>query len=139
GLTTAFFLRCRGYEVTVFDRQEGAGRETSFANAALLTTSMPEPWNIPCVWRVLVASLGRSESALQLRLRTVPELASWGVTFLRNSRALIHRRNTLSNLRLATYSLQVMRSLVDQTPIEYGRSALGSLRVFRNSMALDRA
>src|SRR5688572_23161268 len=105
GLTTAYFLRNRGHEITVIDRQEGPGLETSFANGALLTPSMAEPWNAPGSWRVLLGSLGRSDAALQLRLRALPALAGWGVTFLRNSRAHVFGRNTLSNLHLALYSL----------------------------------
>src|SRR5579863_7039592 len=117
GLTTAYFLRTRGHEVTVFDRAEGPGLETSFANAGLLTPSMAEPWNAPGSWRVLLGSLGRSDSAMQLRLRALPALAGWGVKFLRNSRPAIFERNTVSNLRLALYSLKVMQSLRQQTNI----------------------
>jgi D-amino-acid dehydrogenase len=139
GVTTAYYLRRSGHEVTVIDRQEGPGLETSFANGALLTPSMPEPWNAPGSWRVLLASLCRSDAALQLRLRAVPALAGWGVTFLRNSRAAAFRRSALSNLRLALYSLEVMQSLRLETRIEYGRAACGTLRVFRDQASLDRA
>src|SRR3979409_2534050 len=82
GVTTAYFLRRRGHEVTVIDRAEGPGRETSFANAALLTPSMAEPWNAPGCWRVLLASLGRSDAALQMRLSALPGMAGWGASFL---------------------------------------------------------
>lgn len=139
GLTTAYFLRRRGHEITVVDRQEGPGRETSFANGALLTPGMPEPWNAPGCWRVLLGSLGRSDSPLQLRLRTLPSLMGWGVKFLRNSREAAYRRNTLSNLRLALHSLKVMRSLAQETGVEFGNSARGSLKVFRSSAAFERA
>jgi len=36
GVTVAYLLRQRGHEVTVIDRGEGPGLETSFANGALL-------------------------------------------------------------------------------------------------------
>jgi D-amino-acid dehydrogenase len=139
GVTTAYFLKTRGHDVLVIDREGGPARETSFANGALLTPSMPEPWNAPGSWRVLLASLGRSDSAMQLRLRALPGLAGWGVGFLRNSRRALYERNALSNLRLAVYSLKVMQSIREQTRIEYGRSALGTLRVFRDQSALDQA
>jgi D-amino-acid dehydrogenase len=32
GTATAWYLAARGYEVTVIDRREGPGLETSFAN-----------------------------------------------------------------------------------------------------------
>ena len=139
GITTAYFLRRAGHEVTVIDRAEGPGREASFANGALLTAGMAEPWNTPGSWRVLLSSLGRSDAALQLRLRTLPSLRRWGITFLRNSTPSAFERNALSNLRLALYSLQAMQSLRHESAIEYGRTARGSLKVFRDQAALDRA
>jgi D-amino-acid dehydrogenase len=139
GVTTAYFLKSRGHDVTVIDREEGPGREASFANGALLTPSMAEPWNSPGSWRVLLASLGCSDSALKLHLRSLPELAGWGVTFLRNSRIAAFERNALNNLRLALHSLKVMRSVREETGIDDGRSARGTLRIFRNQPALDQA
>jgi D-amino-acid dehydrogenase len=139
GVTTAYFLRRRGHDVTVIDRQEGAGRETSFANGGLLTPSMSDPWNAPGSWRALLASLARSDSPLQLRMRALPSLTSWGIRFLRNSRPTPFRRNTLGNLQLALYSIEVMRALRASTGIEYGREALGTLRVFRERAPMDRA
>lgn len=139
GVTTAFLLRRRGHEVTVLDREGGPGRDTTFANAGLLTPSMADPWNAPGSWRVVLASLGRSNAALQLRLRALPSLARWGVTFLRNSRAATFERKALSNLRLGLYSLEVMHSLREQTSIEYGRAARGALRIFRDQAILEHA
>jgi D-amino-acid dehydrogenase len=139
GVTTAYFLACRGHDVTVIERRKGPGLETSFANGALLHPSMPEPWNSPGCWRVLLHSLGCSDAALQLRVRVLPSLLGWGVEFLRNSGAATFERNTLSNLRLASYSLRVMHALRQHVNVQYGRVACGSLRIFRDSAALDRA
>jgi D-amino-acid dehydrogenase len=139
GITTAWFLRRRGHEVTVLDRAEGPGLETSFANAGLLTAGMAEPWNMPGSWRVLLASLGRSDAALQLRLKALPSLAGWGMAFLRNSRPATFEQSARSNLRLALYSLCVMEQLRKETGIEYGHAAPGSLKIFRDPAALDQA
>jgi D-amino-acid dehydrogenase len=139
GLTTAYFLRNRGHEVTVLERTDGPGLETSFANGALLTPSMPEPWNAPGVWRVLLSSLGRSDSALQLRARAVPSLVGWGLQFLKHSRPDRYRANTLSNLRLALFSLRAMRVLRERTRIDYAGQAPGTLRVFRELAGLQAA
>jgi D-amino-acid dehydrogenase len=139
GVATAYFLMQYGHEVTVLDREEGPGRGASFANGALLTPSMAEPWNAPGSWRVLLASLGRSDAAMKLCLRRLPSLAGWGITFLRNSRPPNFERNTLTNLRLALYSLEVMQQLRQQTGIEYGRATRGCLKIFRDSATLNQA
>lgn len=139
GVTSAYALRRRGHEVVVIEREAGPGLQTSFANGSLLTPSMPEPWNAPGCWRTLLASLGRSDSPMQLRARALPALTHWGLAFLRNSSTVRYQRNVIRNLRLALYSLQVMASIRRDTAIEYGRTARGTLRLFREAAALDRA
>lgn len=138
GLTTAYFLRQRGHDVTVLDRQPGPGLETSFANGALLTPSMSDPWNAPGCWRVLLSSLGRADAAMQLRVKALPTLIGWGIGFLKNSQRAVFERSTSNNLRLALYSVQIMHALREQTGIRYA-DARGSLRFFRDRDALDRA
>ena len=139
GITSAYFLSRRGWEVTVLDRQEGPGQETSFANGSLLTPSMPEPWNAPGSWKVLLASLGRPDSPLKLRLKALPSLAGWGTGFLRNSSAERYHRNTVRNLKLALHSIEILGRLRQEIGIEYGCDLRGSLRIIRDPAALDRA
>ena len=139
GVTSAWSLRRRGYDVVVIDKEEGPGRQTSFANGGMLTPGMCEPWSAPGAWRVLLGSLGRSDAALQLRMRALPGLVRWGMEFLRNSTAAAFERNHRSNLRLALYSLAIMQALREQTQIEYGRAACGSLGIFRDRAALEHA
>ncbi|MGH8298413.1 MAG: D-amino acid dehydrogenase [Steroidobacteraceae bacterium] len=139
GTTSAYFLARRGWEVAVLDRQEGPGQETSFANGSLLTPSMPEPWNAPGSWRVLLQSLGRPDSPLKLRVKALPHLAGWGIGFLRNSSPECYERNTVKNLKLALHSLEVLARLRQEIGIEYGGAFRGSLRVIRDPAALERA
>jgi D-amino-acid dehydrogenase len=70
-------------------------------------------------------------------MKTLPALAGWGMRFLRNSTPAAFEQNHRSNLRLAMYSLGVMRGLRERTHIEYGRAARGSLGIFRDRAALD--
>ena len=139
GLTAAYFLATRGHEVIVLDRREGPGQEASRANGGLLTPSMSQPWNGPGTWRVLLGSLLRSDAPLQLRARRLPHLFGWGMRFLRNSAAAIVERNSSSNLRLALYSLQEMRSLTEATAIDYAGAAPGALKIFRSPESLEQA
>ena len=139
GISSAYFLSRRGWEVTVLDRQDGPGQETSFANGSLLTPSMSEPWNAPGSWRVMLRSIGRSDSALHLRLKALPHLAAWGAGFLRNSTPERYERNTVKNLKLALHSLQMMARVRQETGIQYGYASAGTLRVFRDPAPLERA
>src|SRR5262245_11856398 len=139
GVSTAWALRERGADVTVLDRSDGPARETSFANGALLTPSMADPWNSPGVFWKLMRWLGRENSPMLLRLRSVPSLVGWGLRFIQNSSPRHYRDNTLHNARLALYSLRALEELRSVTPIEYEGAAVGTLRLFRRESELEAA
>lgn len=139
GITSAYFLQSSGHQVTIVERRPGPGEETSFANGALLTPSMSQPWNTPGCWHELLASLVRPDAALQLRLRALPGLVPWGVRFLSNATPAAYKRNTLTNLRLALYSREIMGQLRRQLPLAFAHAQPGALRIFRTSEACDRA
>ena len=47
GVTSAWYLRKAGFDVTVIDRQPDVALETSFANGGQISVSHPEPWANP--------------------------------------------------------------------------------------------
>lgn len=139
GVCSAHWLRELGAQVTVVDRAAGPGRETSFANGALLTPSMANPWNAPGVlWRLL-GWIGREDSPMLLRPTALPALAGWGLRFLRESSERRFRANTRANVRLAQYSLESLRSLRGAAALDYDHGTAGTLRLFRSARSFDAA
>ena len=49
GVTSAYYLAKKGFEVTVIDRQPTVGMETSFANAGQISPGYSAPWAAPGV------------------------------------------------------------------------------------------
>ncbi|MBM3522675.1 MAG: FAD-dependent oxidoreductase [Alphaproteobacteria bacterium] len=137
GVTAAWYLRQAGHDVTVIERREAAGLETSFANAGLVVPSQPDPWNAPGVLKKLLHYLGKEDAPFLLRPSAVPGMLGWGLRFLRNSRPEAWKRNTLAAAALAQYSLARLRALREATAIEYPFSAAGSLKIFRDQEKLD--
>lgn len=136
GLSAAHALsRTGGVALTLFDRREGPGLETSFANGAMLHPSTVEPWNSPGVWRELLRDLGNEDATALLRLRALPSLmgwnGGWGGRFLWHSSPHRHLDNTRANLRLAVYSASLMAG-IQARGIEYAGHANGSLMIFRD-------
>ena len=137
GITSAYYLRQRGCDVVVVDRAAAPGRETSYANGSMITPSLADPWNAPGVLRVLLRSLGREDSAILLRAKTIPSLLGWGAAFIRYSASRHFERNYLRNVGLVHYSQWTMRDLLQQHPLQFDHVYDGTLMVFRDAAALD--
>ena len=137
GLATARTLLERGQGVRVLEAHDGVGLETSFANAGMLTPSMPEPWNGPGVHRHLAASLFRTSHSMQIRWRMIPSLARWGMSFLRNSTATRFYAAVEDNYRLATYSYDKTLALTERLGLEFDLRDAGTLSLFQNAKHME--
>ena len=62
GITSAWYLAQRGYQVTIIEKEQSAGLATSFANGGLLTPSMADPWAAPGLPLKLLRWMGREKS-----------------------------------------------------------------------------
>ena len=111
GTAAAYYLNQAGHEVTVVERQGGAGLETSFANGGIVSAFTARPWATPEVPRMLFKWLGRQDAPYLFRLR--PDLAqwSWALKFLRQCTAQRFEHSQRVSLRLSTYSYECLKEV----------------------------
>ncbi len=133
GVASAWYLRQDGHEVTVVDRQPGAGRETSFANGGQISTSHAEPWANPGAPARVLRWLGREDSPLLWRLRADPAQWAWGLRFLRECAPGRTRRNIVAILRLALHSRALLKELRPALGLEYDQQARGILHFYTDA------
>ncbi|MEX2523650.1 MAG: D-amino acid dehydrogenase [Gammaproteobacteria bacterium] len=139
GVTTAYFLARNGHQVTVLERRESAGMETSFANSGMVTPSQADPWNSPASLARLFSLLFRKDSPLVFSPSTVVSLIKWSLVFLRNSTPGRFHASLEKNAALANYSLGIFRSIRRETGISYDYSENGTLKLYRNERSFDKA
>ena len=139
GVTSAYALAKRGFDVTVIDRKSTSGAETSYANGGQLSYSHAEPWANPSVIPNLPKFLFDPNSPLVLRPRADWEMTKWGIKFLRNCAASRANVNCVNILRLGLYSREEMGKLRADTNIEFDFSARGIVHVFDNNKSFDHA
>jgi D-amino-acid dehydrogenase len=139
GVTSAWYLAERGFDVTVVERREGSALETSFANGGLITPSQSDPWNGPGTLLHLITWLWREDSPLLLRPRALPGMWRWGLKFLLNSRAAPWWRASEANLTLGLYSARCLSELRQGLQLEYDCKTAGTLKVFQDEAALERS
>jgi len=130
GTATAWYLAARGHEVTVIDRREGPGLETSFANGGQISACHAEPWANPEAPRQILKWLWRDDAPLLFRLRMDPRQWTWGASFLLECLPARTRRNIGEIVRLALYSRGALQALRSETSIEYDALALGILHYY---------
>ena len=139
GITTAWFLRQAGCTVTLLERGEALGAETSFANGGMLHASQASPWNEPgVIWQAL-KNLGREDAALLIRPRAVPRMLGWTWAFFRNSSVRKFQLNLEKNTRLADYSLAVLNEHLSALNLNFVRQDNGTLKIYRTAAELDAA
>jgi D-amino-acid dehydrogenase len=139
GITTAWFLARDGHEVTVVEREQGVALGTSYANGAMIHSSLVEPWNQPGIAWKLLRWLGRDDAPAVLRPSAIPGMFGWGLSFLRNATPARHRRHMLINLRLALLSAGLLKEVRRETGIAYDHGERGILKIARDQAGLDEA
>ncbi len=130
GITTAWYLKKAGYEVSVVDRQPAAGLETSYANGGQISVSHPEPWANPSAPLLALRWLGRADAPLRFHPRASTAQWNWALSFLHECLPWRTRRNTEAIAALATYSAGQLRALRKETGLIYEHSRRGILHLF---------
>ncbi len=139
GVHTAYFLRQRGYEVTVVDRQPGPALETSFANGSQISVSQSDPWASPHAPLKVLKWLGKEDAPLLFRLRMDVNQWRWGLRFLYECLPSRAEHNTLQAMRLSEYSRRTLQMLRKETSIQYDHAEAGIMMIHSNKQSFDDA
>ncbi|MDQ3026360.1 MAG: FAD-dependent oxidoreductase [Pseudomonadota bacterium] len=129
GVAAAWYLWQDGHEVTVLDRNEGVGLETSFANGGQLSYSYVAPLASPSVIPKIPPWLLRRDSPLRFRPSLDSDQWRWCLAFLAACNQRTADITTERLLRLAFYSRGLMHELVGSHDIDFDYVQNGKLVV----------
>lgn len=137
GVTTAFQLFDRGFDVTVFDRQRYAAMETSLANGGQLSASNAEVWNS---WATVLKGLKwmtRADAPLLVNPMPSWHKLSWMAEFLAHIPR--YRANTIETARMAMAARGVFAEMAGRAGIAFDHSPCGIVHVYGNARDLAQA
>lgn len=137
GVTTAYALLRRGFEVTLFERHRYAAMETSFANGGQLSASNAETWNS---WATVFKGLKwmmKRDAPLLLNPRPTWHKLSWMGQFLRAIPD--HEKNTVETVRMAIAARDHMFAWAEEEGIDFDLKKEGILHIYRNKAGYDHA
>lgn len=139
GVSSAWFLRQQGHEVTVVDRQAACGAETSFANGGQISVSHAEPWANPSAPLKVLKWLGKDDAPLLFRLRADARQWLWGLQFLRECTPARTAHNIRQIVSLGTYSRSVLGQLREELGLQYDQRTQGILHFYTNPREFEAA
>ena len=138
GVTTAYFLRRDGHDVTVIERRSGVAQETSFANAGVMAPSYVAPWSQPGMPAKVLSYLFKAEAPIVFRPSLDPALWRWIARWLGECRLERFTRNKARMQRLAFYSQSELRALRELHQLDYEQTT-GYLQLFRTHIEVERS
>jgi D-amino-acid dehydrogenase len=138
GVATAFYLRERGCDVTVVERETDVALETSFGNAGVIAPGYVTPWAAPGMPTKILNYLFSSASPLVFRPTFDVAQWRWIGRWLRECQLERFRVNKQRMQRIAYYSRACLHEFRAAHPFEYRRSH-GYLQLFRSESDLELA
>src|SRR6476661_430198 len=137
GVTSAYFLRQHGHDVTVIDRQATPAAETSFANGCQISVSHAEPWANPSAPMKVLKWLGKEDAPLLYRFRPEWLQWRWGLHFLRECTPARTADNIRQIVAICEYSRQTLQSVRAETGVDYDHLTKGILHFYTEQKEFD--
>lgn len=137
GVTTAYALIKRGFNVTVFDRHRYSAMETSFANGGQLSASNAEVWNH---WPIILKGLKwmlRADAPLLVNPKPSWHKLSWFAEFIAAVRQ--YADNTTQTAALAIAAREHLYSWAEAEGIDFDLERRGILHIYRDKAGFDHA
>lgn len=137
GVTTAYALLNRGFDVTVLDRNRYAAMETSFANGGQLSASNAEVWT---KWSTIFKGIRwMVEPGAPLLVNPKPSWHkySWMAEFMANIPN--YRRNTVETVRLAISAREHLKAHAEKEGFTFDIQERGILHIYTNAKELEHA
>lgn len=137
GVTTAYALARRGFQVTVFESSRYAAMDTSFANGGQLSASNAEVWNSRATIMKGLRWMFTRDAPLLLNPRPNWHKYTWIAEFLRQIPN--YRANTLETVRLAIAAREHLFEIASREGIAFDLERRGILHIYESRQDFDRA
>ncbi|MBA1264643.1 D-amino acid dehydrogenase [Stutzerimonas stutzeri] len=137
GITTAYALAKRGFNVTLFEKHRYAAMETSFANGGQLSASNAEVWNH---WSTIVKGMKwmlKSDAPLLVNPKPSWHKLSWFAEFIGSISQ--YRNNTTETARLAIAAREHLFAWAEEEGIDFDLKKAGILHIYRDRAGFEHA
>ncbi len=137
GVTTAYALAKRGFNVTLFEQHRYAAMETSFANGGQLSASNAEVWNHTSTILKGLKWMLKSDAPLLVNPKPSWHKISWFAEFIANIPN--YRTNTIETTKLAIGARDHLFAWAEAEGVDFDLKRQGILHIYRDKKGFDHA
>ena len=137
GVTTAYALARRGFDVTLLERNRYAAMETSFANGGQLSASNAEVWTHPSTLVKGLKWMLKSDAPLLVNPKPSWHKLSWFAEFIASIPH--YERNTIETAKLAVAARRHLFAWAQEEGVDFDHQREGILHIYRNRQGFEHA
>ncbi|MBD1558783.1 FAD-dependent oxidoreductase [Vibrio sp. S9_S30] len=139
GLTSAYELLKRGYNVTVLEKESTVAIGTSHANGAQLSYTFVDAMASLNWIKTIPSVLAGRDRAVKFQWQPSIKFNVWVARFLYHGMPFNEEKNSENLFRLSLYSKKAMDRIQNETDVVFDFRPCGKLVVYESRTALDSA
>lgn len=132
GVTAAYFLAKKGYEVTVFEKERYPAMRTSYANGGQISVSNSEVWT---TWKNVkkgIKWMFTKDAPLLIKPSLEWRKIKWMSKFLWHTVRQDYVRNTAETIQLGIKSRELLRNITEEEGLKFDQSDCGILHFYKD-------
>lgn len=132
GITTAYYLSKKGYQVTVYEQERYPAMKTSYANGGQISVSNSEVWTTWSNVKKGIKWIFTKDAPLLIRPRLDYNLFKWIAKFLYHTIVGDYGKNTAETIRMGVKSRKLYDEICQEENIEFDRNDCGILHFYKD-------
>lgn len=132
GITTAYYLAKKGYQVTVYEQERYPAMKTSYANGGQISVSNSEVWTTWSNVKKGVRWMFKKDAPLLIRPRLDYKMFKWMGKFLYHTVMGDYGKNTAETIRMGVESRKLYDEICQEENIKFDRNDCGILHFYKD-------
>lgn len=139
GITTAYYLAKKGYQVTVYEQEPHPAMRTSFANGGQISVSNSEVWTTWSNVKKGIKWLFKKDAPLLIRPQLDFKQWKWLAKFLYNTATNQYEANTSKTIHMGLLARDLYEEIRQDEGIYFDASKCGILHFYKDDKYFDSA
>ena len=139
GITTAYYLAKKGYNVTIYEQEPYPAMRTSYANGGQISVSNSEVWTTWSNVKKGIKWMFTKDAPLLIRPRLDYNQWKWIIKFLYNTITNQYEKNTSETIRMGLESSKLYKEIIYSEKLSFDQSPCGILHFYKDESYFEAA